>query len=409
MLKHHTLATLPCQQLHFTLSEWIQNNKLLNKSADYHQDLAERILSEGSRAREVTAHTTKANKKEVDIKLKERITDIQFHKKELEKQKEQCCKEEELLKMYKERVLCTMESLIQQALSIVKKCIILRGNRLGIDLVHDAVENSLYKEAQTIENAHKLLHNTLEQTNEQLRLLRSTKYFIEHDHRDKAAALIVDDHCSNLKETRLNLTFYQGKAQLDVSNITEEEWALFTTGNIERASKEIKNSYSLRSGIDMILKKINEELWELYYDTNHIFQQRIRETRDAKIKFENQLKETVQKANEMIRNITQIEKEITNKEAFLALAQKRILNRTQRPNIELCRDEVEIKLLAETEDLKDSITWLEQARSEAQASMRFLLKTQLQLEEEINIKTNTLKIDEVECMTLRQSMDYPIH
>lgn len=111
----------------------------------------------------------------------------------------------------------------------------------------------------------------------------------------------------------------------------------------------------------------------------------------------------------MIRNITQIEKEIANKEAFLTLSHKRLLNRTQRPNIELCRDEVELKLLAEIEDLKDSIAWLQQARSEAQASLRFLLKTQLQLEEEINIKTNTLKIDEVECMTLRQSMDFPMH
>lgn len=44
--------------------------------------------------------------------------------------------------------------------------------------------------------------------------------------------------------------------------------------------------------------------------------------------------------------------------------------------------------------------------SQAEASLRFLLKTQIQLEEDINVKTNTLKIDEVECMTLRQSMDY---
>lgn len=43
---------------------------------------------------------------------------------------------------------------------------------------------------------------------------------------------------------------------------------------------------------------------------------------------------------------------------------------------------------------------------QAHASLRYLLKTQVQLEEDINIKTNTLKIDEVDCMTLRQSMEY---
>ena len=31
---------------------------------------------------------------------------------------------------------------------------------------------------------------------------------------------------------------------------------------------------------------------------------------------------------------------------------------------------------------------------------------QLQLEEDINIKTNTLKIDEVDCLILRQSINY---
>lgn len=43
---------------------------------------------------------------------------------------------------------------------------------------------------------------------------------------------------------------------------------------------------------------------------------------------------------------------------------------------------------------------------QTQASLRYLLKTQIQLEEDINVKTNSLKIDEVDCMTLRQGMDY---
>lgn len=43
---------------------------------------------------------------------------------------------------------------------------------------------------------------------------------------------------------------------------------------------------------------------------------------------------------------------------------------------------------------------------QSQASLRYLLKTQIQIEEDINVKINTLKIDEVDCMTLRQSMDY---
>lgn len=44
--------------------------------------------------------------------------------------------------------------------------------------------------------------------------------------------------------------------------------------------------------------------------------------------------------------------------------------------------------------------------SQAEASLRYLLKTQIQLEEDINVKTNSLKIDEVECLTIRDAMDY---
>jgi len=38
--------------------------------------------------------------------------------------------------------------------------------------------------------------------------------------------------------------------------------------------------------------------------------------------------------------------------------------------------------------------------------MRYLLQTQIQQEEEINIKTNTLKIDEVDCVTIRQGIAF---
>lgn len=43
---------------------------------------------------------------------------------------------------------------------------------------------------------------------------------------------------------------------------------------------------------------------------------------------------------------------------------------------------------------------------QANATLRYLLRTQIQIEEDINIKNNSIKIDEVDCMTLRRSIDY---
>lgn len=43
------------------------------------------------------------------------------------------------------------------------------------------------------------------------------------------------------------------------------------------------------------------------------------------------------------------------------------------------------------------------------ATLRCLMRTQIQMEEDINIKTNSIKIDEVDCMTLRESLDYNVY
>lgn len=84
----------------------------------------------------------------------------------------------------------------------------------------------------------------------------------------------------------------------------------------------------------------------------------------------------------------------------------RLGTRAQRQGAELCKDLVELSLVKEVADLRANCNFLQQRLAEAHASLRYLLKTQIQLEEDINTETNTLKIDEVDCMTLRQAMDY---
>jgi len=68
----------------------------------------------------------------------------------------------------------------------------------------------------TIEGALSLLCQTLEQANEQIRLLRSTKYFLDQDNENKATALQIDKYCTSLQETSLNLCMYHELTPLDV-------------------------------------------------------------------------------------------------------------------------------------------------------------------------------------------------
>jgi tektin-1 len=90
-----------------------------------------------------------------------------------------------------------------------------REGRLGIDLVHDDVERELLKEVEKIEGLQLLLCQAMEQTNEQIRLLHSAKYFLDRDNEDKANSLKIDKHCISLQETSLNVSMYHRTALLD--------------------------------------------------------------------------------------------------------------------------------------------------------------------------------------------------
>lgn len=68
-----------------------------------------------------------------------------------------------------------------------------------------------------IKGAEILLTRILEQTQEQIRRLKATLYYMDHDLEDKENNLRIDKHNLTLKETSLNLSLYHGTARLDPS------------------------------------------------------------------------------------------------------------------------------------------------------------------------------------------------
>lgn len=68
----------------------------------------------------------------------------------------------------------------------------------------------------------------------------------------------------------------------------------------------------------------------------------------------------MRQANEMSHNITNIEKALTEKEGFMALAHTRLGNRCQRPGLELTTDRVETSLTREVVELREIVSQLQQ-------------------------------------------------
>lgn len=204
------------------------------------------------------------------------------------------------------------------------------------------------------------------------------------------------------------------------SNSTVAEWTRETSKNIDLCKQEIKCAMSLRSYVEILFKQVVEDISDQFNRTNESFRTRMEEIRYTKMKleslhcgtanqvnfcamsnlfsliiklnpfkFNNQISaypffllvlipftlfsfnfhlfcnlhddkqnKKKQKVNDLTRNITKLEKELAEKERYVALSQMRLGNRAQRIGIELCKDKAHDTLMRELCALKDTYTKL---------------------------------------------------
>ena len=111
----------------------------------------------------------------------------------------------------------------------------------------------------------------------------------------------------------------------------------------------------------------------------------------------------------MEQNIEQLKRAIADKEAPMKVTQTRLENRTFRPNVELCRDRVQYRLVEEVFEISTNIERLQVKLADAEASLKGLIRKQLSLEEDIDVKANSLFIDRDQCMELRKQINHVPH
>lgn len=273
---------------------------------------------------------------------------------------------------------------------------------MAIDLVHDEVEEELLKEKEVVEGVMVLLQRTLEQINEQIRLIRSVKYYLEKDLQDKFQAEHIDDFCSLLTNTSPDLNKGNSSFKYSGAAVTPEEWESLCNLNISKAEKEKNNSLSLRALVDSLLEQTARDMRRQYETTGRAFDLRIEETKTAKEQLENQLNELLAEIANQEKNQDALQLAVAEKEAPLKVAQTRLSTRSQRPNVELCHDPPQIQLLAQVKELTNHVQRLSEALELSESELKALAYNQLRLEEEIQVKTNSLYIDEVICHQLRQ-------
>uniref|UniRef100_A0A671M6U0 Tektin n=1 Tax=Sinocyclocheilus anshuiensis TaxID=1608454 RepID=A0A671M6U0_9TELE len=365
----------------FLPSEWKHANQVQFRSSEAEQSHSQRLTAECQRLIEESDKSTRRMQQDALKKLEQRIQDIKFWRLELNQKFEEIVQEIETLIIFKSRV---------------------ERKRVAIDLVHDEVEEELLKEKEVIEGVMVLLQRTLEQINEQIRLIHSVKYYLEKDLQDKFQAERIDDFCSLLTNASPGLNGGNLNFSSLGSAVTPEERESLCNLNISKAEKEKNNSLSLRALVDSLLEQTAADMHTQYEATGRAFELRIEETKTAKAQLENQLNELLAEAANQEKNLESLRVAITEKEAPLKVAQTRLSTRSQRPNVELCHDPAQIRLLEEVKELTSHTERLTEALELSEMELKALARRQLSLEEEIQVKTNSLYIDEVICHQLRQ-------
>jgi len=158
--------------------------------------------------------------------------------------------------------------------------------------------------------------------------------------------------------------------------------------------------------IDNLLVQAGNETWAAWNNTNNAFALRIAELLDAKNKITCHLARVQQELYDLEKHMDIIKKGIEDKAPSLKVAQTRLERRTHRPDIELCRDEAQFRLVSEIQDTNEVLEQLQRKLGEVEAAHQQLLKTKACLEHDLKIKANSLFIDREKCLGMRKS--FPI-
>ncbi|KAM7413646.1 hypothetical protein PAMA_020842 [Pampus argenteus] len=350
--------------------------------------------------------TDKAGKRMQDDdnkRLDQRIRDIQFLKKELELKLEEVIVEIDVLIGLQSRVMKALEA-CKEPLRVTVLCLEERMKRHPSDRLHDEVDRELLRERELIEGVPSLLQRVVEQITEQIRLNRAAKYQLEQDLKEKFEAQCIDNSCALMTTHSLDNLQKSTNAEnvLPSLAVTPKQWENISDINITKAEKQMINSQSLRALVESLLEQTVVDMRKQVEATTSAFQLNVQEIKTAKSQMEDQLSKILSEFASQQRIKEDLQVAVTENEHFLSLAQARLALRRKRPGKEQCHDPAQSQLLAEVQQLTAHTNKLHEAVAQSEKEQRALVRCQLELQENIEIKASTLYIDEVICAQHRK-------
>ncbi|KAF6767860.1 hypothetical protein AHF37_09018 [Paragonimus kellicotti] len=388
----------------FTPKEWHEYHDCQKNRTACEQASSEYLKLDSKQLIRSTEAITAKYQLDSTKRLKERLHDISFWKLELEKEIQDTITETFALIREKRRLENALAE-TEYPLQIVKENLNSRGRRRGIDNVEDKVEAALILEANIIHDVQDVLKKTIEQSERQIKQNRDVKEAMEVNWSEKIEAEECDSIASKLHNGSTNKQFYSGVARFQDNMSTPQSWAVSTHEIIIQSENQRTASAELRSLISKLLTDTSRDMREQFDRVCKEFRNNSDRLVAAKIHLENQLKKTVNEIAIQEKNNEDLREAIRAKDDPLKVAQTRLHVRQLRPNMELCKDPAQESLVTEVDILTRSLDSLLQEAKKAEHKLKDLQDNQMNLEKEMELKEESIRIDEVQCMP-RRSM-YP--
>ncbi|XP_022164083.1 tektin-1-like [Myzus persicae] len=389
-----------------TPTEWRYNSEQEITAAEEQQELAQRLTLEADRLFGQAKDSVMKNKLDIDHRSKVKVRDIEYKCREIEKQKYDLDEEICLLLGYQVRIKNSNKLLVGDALDVIAECLRLRNCRQSIDLVFDDVEKELLRERELILGINDQLEDLQDKVELQIRKLRAFVYNLAVDLRCKKNALKIEEYNENLNENMVEISILNNKNIFKPATISTTEWDRFTLDIISAANKVLVDGRPIRAFFDKCLNKMINDLVGQSDTVNLAFRLRVEEYLEVIEKLNKQRDETVKNVEEVEKTIDKLKNTISDREAYLALAHTRLSNRTRREGVELCRDELELRLYDEVFQLEHDVQSLQNMMAESVVCRRRLKQSIARIDGQLKVKQNSLHIDAELCAEQRKRINY---
>ncbi|XP_075054206.1 tektin-2 isoform X3 [Mixophyes fleayi] len=341
----------------FSIPDWHTNNTLIATNAERQRSASHQIRQDARTLRNETNNQTEWDEQDNRTRLADRIDEVEKWKQVLDKCLSEVDAEIDALILIKDEAERALQAKNVPS-DVVTECLTLRESRRDIDLVKDPVEAELHKEVEVIDGIRKALQQKISEAFEQL------------------------------------------------WTSTPQEWEQFSRYNKERAEAEIRTSTQLREVIAITIAQTNNELEAQRVAVEFVFRKRIHEFEKAHNELKWQEKNTKEEIEELEQDIRRLDEDLRSKYGFLKLSHTRLETRTYRPNVDLCRDQVQYGLTDEVHQLEGTIAALKQKLAQSQDALDALYKHLARIEVDIKCKENSLNLDN-KCMDTRQKLILP--